>query len=208
MALLKLDHGLRVLERRSLIATYAIYAYIALSFAMIVMLYGGMANWQGFYGSIDLVTISALTTVVYWAGTLFAAIVILMWIYRAHANLFAAGMEGLKYTPGWSVGWFFIPIANFFEPFQAMRELLQVSRYGNKPMMRDLPELVPWWTFFVGSNVIGTVNGTAFVADDVQYLLAAVTLVLDIAAAWCLLQIVRVVTRAQTERLSMSHTFV
>ena len=54
-------------------------------------------------------------------------IVFLMWIHRANRNARGLGAEGMTFTPGWSVGWYFIPIANLWKPFQAMKEIWQAS---------------------------------------------------------------------------------
>jgi heme/copper-type cytochrome/quinol oxidase subunit 2 len=56
-----------------------------------------------------------------------AGIVWLIWQYRAHANLRALGASELKYSPGWAVGWWFIPFANIVVPFLTMRELWRAS---------------------------------------------------------------------------------
>jgi Domain of unknown function (DUF4328) len=56
-----------------------------------------------------------------------AGIVWLIWQYRAHANLRALGVGNLKYSPGWAVGWWLIPFANFVMPYLTMRELWKAS---------------------------------------------------------------------------------
>lgn len=40
-----------------------------------------------------------------------AGIAVLRWIYRASRNAHAFG-PAMTVTPGWAVGWFFVPIAN------------------------------------------------------------------------------------------------
>lgn len=41
-----------------------------------------------------------------------------MWIYRAAWNgRVFAGARQLDFTPGWSVGWYFLPIANLWKPY-------------------------------------------------------------------------------------------
>ena len=50
-----------------------------------------------------------------------------VWVYRANKNARALGALGMKHTPGWCVGWFFVPIANLFMPYQAVREIYQAS---------------------------------------------------------------------------------
>jgi hypothetical protein len=41
-----------------------------------------------------------------------AGIMLLVWIYRANQNARALGAEDMEFTPRWSVGWFFVPIAS------------------------------------------------------------------------------------------------
>lgn len=33
----------------------------------------------------------------------------------------------MEFTPGWAAGWFFVPFANLFKPYRAMREIYQAS---------------------------------------------------------------------------------
>ncbi len=45
----------------------------------------------------------------------------LMWLFRTYKNLEPLGSENIRFTPGWSVGWWFIPFANLVMPFKAVR---------------------------------------------------------------------------------------
>ncbi len=47
----------------------------------------------------------------------------LVWEYRSFNNLSALKARNLEFSPGWVVGWWFVPFAALFKPFQAMREL-------------------------------------------------------------------------------------
>ena len=58
---------------------------------------------------------------------LISGVLILMWIYRANHNARALGAANMDFTPGWSVGWYFIPIANLWKPYQAMKEIWKAS---------------------------------------------------------------------------------
>src|SRR5687768_12102237 len=51
-------------------------------------------------GSVALLGVFFLLAVVPIAG----------WIYRAHANLREAGLDQLRYSPGWTVGSYFVPL--------------------------------------------------------------------------------------------------
>ena len=50
-------------------------------------------------------------------------VVWLVWQHHATANLWSRGLPGLRFTPGWVVGWWFVPFANLVLPYLAMREL-------------------------------------------------------------------------------------
>src|SRR5690242_4585459 len=43
---------------------------------------------------------------------LFSGVMSLRFIYAANANARRLGADGLNYTPGWAVGWYFVPIMN------------------------------------------------------------------------------------------------
>lgn len=45
-----------------------------------------------------------------------------IWIVRASKNAASLMPDSKRITPGWAVGWYFIPFANLFKPYQAMRE--------------------------------------------------------------------------------------
>ena len=51
------------------------------------------------------------------------AITFFFWIHRAYKNLYSFGSLGLRFSPGWSIGWFFVPIASLFRPYQVMSEI-------------------------------------------------------------------------------------
>lgn len=55
------------------------------------------------------------------------SILFAVWLYRMNANLRQLSSKPMEFTPGWMIGWYFIPFANLFKPFQGMRELWQVS---------------------------------------------------------------------------------
>lgn len=46
-----------------------------------------------------------------------SGILILKWIYRANYNSRQLGATGMVFTPGWSIYWYFIPIASLWKPY-------------------------------------------------------------------------------------------
>ncbi len=85
-------------------------------------------------------------------------VVFAMWIYRAAANLRDAEVAGFEYTPGWSVGWYFIPFVNFFKPFTAMRQIWNASRGAAGNLDDGSSTLTIWWTFWLVSNIANNVS--------------------------------------------------
>lgn len=82
---------------------------------------------------------------IFFAVAMVASIVVVaMWIYRAHANLRAASIDGLEFSPGWAVGCYFIPIVNLFKPFQDMRELWNATHGQSDGLPAD-SRLTTWW---------------------------------------------------------------
>jgi hypothetical protein len=93
------------------------------------------------------------------------AIVFLRWIYRANKNLHILSSWRMRFTPGWAVGWYFIPIANLFKPYQAMKEIWQVSHCDDDPGHHRL--VILWWFVWIISTVLGRfVIKSAIRADD------------------------------------------
>ena len=79
------------------------------------------------------------------------------WIYRASANAHAVGRE-LSITPGWAVGWYFVPLANLVMPYQAMRETWDSSHESaGLEADRDTPLLPWWWGLWLVTNIVSNV---------------------------------------------------
>jgi hypothetical protein len=134
-----------------------------------------------------------------------------MWIHRAHANLFDAGIGGLKFTPAWSVGWFFVPIANLFKPFQAMRELWNASYDSSDRYSRATPpDLTIWWRLFIVSNILmnmGTRMEATPASQSIGLILSIAGTTGSIACAWFLMRIIKQVTDAQHSTMGINETF-
>jgi hypothetical protein len=86
---------------------------------------------------------------------LIAAVPIAIWIYRAHANLREAGLDELKYSPGWSVGSYFVPLANLVIPLRAMRELHNRS-HGEDSWQAHAPvaDVSSWWSCHLAAVLV------------------------------------------------------
>ena len=139
-------------------------------------------------------------------------ILFLVWIHRASGNIRFLGALGQRFSPGWAVGWWFIPIMNLSRPYEAMAEIWKGSapdlssggridwKYGSVA-----PLLKWWWGLWVASGLTGVI--ALFVwADQTQvpssgallwYLLASALL---ICATVLAILVVRRVTAMQEEK--------
>lgn len=92
-----------------------------------------------------------------WATLILAAV----WIYRAAANMHAIHAPGMTTSPGWVVGWYFIPIANFWKPYQAMQEIHRASTGTPRQQPQSTPSLLRlWWLLWLLGFLIPWFIGT------------------------------------------------
>jgi Domain of unknown function (DUF4328) len=92
------------------------------------------------------------------AGIVMLATIIVFgrWIVLAHRNLPAMGAQHLEVRPGWAVGFFFIPILNWWKPYVAMRSLWRSSRSVHRPEIQDNTWVLPtWWGLWVSWSLLG-----------------------------------------------------
>ena len=93
-----------------------------------------------------------------------SAIAFLMWVHRAHKNLPSLGVTDLRFTPGWAVGWFFVPIMFLFRPYQAISEIWRASEPNlnttdstSWKTVRTSSIVGWWWAFFLISEFAGKI---------------------------------------------------
>jgi hypothetical protein len=81
-----------------------------------------------------------------------------MWIYRVAANAQVVMPDDNRITPGWSVGWFFVPFANLVMPYRALRQHWN-GLHGNADLSAGLPGWAfAWWMLWLLGNSISTVS--------------------------------------------------
>ncbi|MCO7188890.1 MULTISPECIES: DUF4328 domain-containing protein [unclassified Pseudoalteromonas] len=119
---------------------------------------------------------------------------ILKWIHRANYNARQLGAEKMEFTPGWSIGYFFIPVLSLWKPYQAMKEIWKTSHNPTNWVFEGVGSIVGiWWFLWITSTIVGqlsfrlsldaeelsefiTANLVAHVAEVIAILLAVVTL--------------------------------
>jgi hypothetical protein len=86
-----------------------------------------------------------------------ALILLLTWLYRVSRNTWTLRTEGMQYTPGWSVGWFFVPVAGLVMPYNVFHELWRANSSAAAGQWRQAavsPVLGVWWAAYVASALI------------------------------------------------------
>jgi hypothetical protein len=141
-------------------------------------------------------------------------VIFCMWIYRAAANVKAARVPGFTFTPAWAVGWHFVPIANFFKPFQAMRQIWNASHGGDgESRQRGALLLIGWWGAWSFSFAVGAILTAASIdanspAEEREAIILAilysVSNLILYPLAW---RLVDRLTHAQGKRLVSAHIF-
>lgn len=100
-------------------------------------------------GAVALLSVTAL----------FACFVIVgRWIYRASKNAHTFDAD-LTISPGWAVGWYFVPLANLFKPFEAMKETWLASHFGGNWHRETAPSVLNWWWgLWILTNILGNIS--------------------------------------------------
>jgi len=119
----------------------------------------------------------ALLGGLYFVIFLVTGVIFLRWTYLANRNAHSLAATDLDFTPGWAVGWYFIPIATLWKPYQALKETFKASHpdYGEDWRRAPHPGLLPlWWTLWILSTFVGqAVFRAALRANSVDELLAS-----------------------------------
>jgi hypothetical protein len=89
-----------------------------------------------------------------------SAIVYGMFVHRANRNARALGATGMEFTPGWAVGFFFVPVANLIAPYKAVSEIWKASGADSTSWKSArVPWYFPaWWIVWVAGNVTARIS--------------------------------------------------
>jgi hypothetical protein len=123
---------------------------------------------------------------------LFIALIVLfcVWIHRVNSNARALGAHGMRFSPGWAVGWFFIPIMNLFRPYQIVRELWKASDPERVNDWEQIPTpiwLKAWWALCLLSVIGIHLTNPSVTSALIIFLLAFGTVKITAQVGSCLL---------------------
>jgi len=142
------------------------------------------------------------------------AIVFLMWQYRRVRNFPALGIADGNYSPGWSIGAWFVPFLNLIHGYAVMAELWRSSAAAPAGPWRMGPvtKLIPaWWLTYLASNIVSSISSYSMIgfspnsADYMNRLQTAIILLmahyfLMAVSAVVLLRLIQQLEQRQQER--------
>lgn len=134
---------------------------------------------------------------------LYSVYFVLRWTYRVNQNARQLAADK-TIAPAWAVGWYFIPIAHFWKPFQAMRETWQIATDATNWRSVAVPGLLRmWWIFWVIGSILILASEllpmrfsslAIFMVGDVLSVAGSVA---GIVSALVLIRIIKEITRRQ-----------
>jgi hypothetical protein len=192
----------------------ALYGWMAVQFGQFVVdldyvAGNGVNVW---FGTGQVVSLTAAVALI---ATAITAIIFMVWVYRAMARARAL-TPALTITPGWAVGWFFVPVASLWMPYGVMTEIVEGSGASAPAYAERTRALVGWWwgAWIARSllSLFGAFASRASESGDSINMTLAVMMVLasaaGIASAWALSKIVTRVARLQASAVGVAQVFV
>lgn len=166
----------------------------------------GLSLWLMFQSLIALCGFAALIA---------AIVLFLVWLHRAYANLSALRSESNEFSPGWAIGWWFIPFANLVKPYQVMRSLWAESDPDVDLEMGFLTSvqagapgfMMVWWVLWLLSNFASNVTARVFDPSDIRsveisgYFFIVAGILRGVAAALAI-KVVHEITERQEQRFA------
>ncbi|QDU78456.1 hypothetical protein Pla110_01600 [Polystyrenella longa] len=151
----------------------------------------------------NLVVVSALCVLLL---LLLNFLVYLVWIYRVCKNAHALSLNHpVRFSPGWAVGWYFVPIANIFKPPRVMAAIWSnsspdISREGSDDSNQTINL---WWALWILTSVVNQVSANENLAISTQTTLTIVALGMDLCLCYLWINIVRQVQSMQQEKFAI-----
>lgn len=106
----------------------------------------------------------------YWTSlAMFLVLVVgfCVWAYRANQNARALGAARImSFTPGWTVGYFFVPVLHLWKPYQAFLEMWRASdpdldlddAAGGPVPSQGAGLILGWWWAWIGTGLVARIS--------------------------------------------------
>jgi hypothetical protein len=174
-------HVLEFTSLRGLsVALRVLYPIAAIAYALQAIAYwrrahllqrfdsGGDVTFADLSSADDLVAVAIALTFVMLISII---VLLIIWLWRAYSNIRVFGATPLRYGRGWTIGAWFIPIANLVIPKQLFNDVWRGAdvRAPYNARWRHLPVdhlITAWWGSFVVSGLTLRVLSEVSRRDD------------------------------------------
>lgn len=143
-----------------------------------------------------------LATLVIALGTM---ITFLMWLHLAVRQALALEIE-VGVTPGWAVGYWFIPFSNLVRPYRTIRNLLG-GLDGEEAVSSARVGL--WWGLWIGGNVLSQIETRMTISGGLEeqtssagHIVGLLSSLLSVGGAILCIGVVRAIQQALDARRS------
>lgn len=117
---------------------------------------------------------------IYLPAFLGSIIAFSMFTYRAMKNLHIWESRKVDMTPGWAVGWYFIPVANLWKPYQGMDEIWDGTHDVTSGKLVPASKMGLWWMFWIVSNISSNISNAIARRDGPIDLVMKSTAMVDV----------------------------
>jgi hypothetical protein len=126
--------------------------------------------------NMTLILIYLFTSLISAGLSITAMVFFFIWVYRACKNLHAPGYPKPKYSPGWAVGWFFIPAVNLVMNLLVMLEIQKKSAFqavnttgdARQEMKASPIWVILWWAMSLVSLGVGIAFFVFFIIEIIN----------------------------------------
>lgn len=134
----------------AVVATQGLYmAAVVANLGVVFAILGGFTAFDPYGGPSDVAVFITF---------FIAALTFAVWTWRVVGN--ARSFEpSMNATPGWAIGWYFVPVASLWKPYSYLEETWDAS---SPTMRRHASTLLRWWWgLWLASGIAGAI-GNAF----------------------------------------------
>jgi len=83
-----------------------------------------------------------------------SAVAFSVWVRRANLNARVLGADIMEFSAGSCIWWFFVPIANLFKPYQAVKEIYRRSLSDSTDHWTVPRQFPLWWACWIIGNML------------------------------------------------------
>lgn len=131
-------------------------------------------------------------------------VLFLRFVYLSNRNASILAKRKLRFSLGWSVGWFFIPIASIWKPYQVVSEIWNVSCEASELSEKyNRNNTGKWWGFFLAAMFISqgatrmiwrAETAEEYISADIAYMISDM---IEIPLGLLLIGLIRTINRFQ-----------